>query len=846
MSSSNYNAITNLVETVIDYLVVDTAEIDTALIENLDCNVGTIDTLTSTTATLTSANIPTLTTTTAGITTANITTENTTTSNITTANITTSNTTNLNTNNIQPNPVSSAVSLYTTGTGVLTLGNTSNTNALTINQNITLPASKIITLDATGGKIVCNTYEGTAAGTAISLFGTSTSAIGLGNLSGTLTINPNNTQFNGSLTLASSKTITLSNIAGSKILCNTYTGTATSSNLTIGESGNTGTLTIHKTSLICQSISARDTADSVNIFSNHLNTFYINSAANTFPVLIQSNLQVNSTKKLLCNVYTGIETSSNLTIGESGNTGNLVIYKDITSSNTYSGTNTYSGGNTHSGSNTFSGATNTFNNTILVNTLTGTTTGSAISLFGTSTSTIDLGNLSGGVFTINPNTQLNGTLTLASGKNLTLSSTGNLICNTLQGTAITSSINAFNNIVAGAINLGTGLTGSMNIGTSMRNGVLTIGSVSFNPATDTGYAVINIPLYVNQDLNMDTGKNIIMSNSGKITCDEYQATTTTISPKFFTNLTGVSTIIEIGNTSGFGTRINNDLFIGTTKAIACNNLYSYGTTDLNIGTFTSSGYFINLTSDIKVSSGKNLTLSSTGSILCPTYNSTSATQSLLIGNTNTTASITIGGALSSGSINCGLIGMTGNINLRADTSIGTSATNKGLVCNYFSSFNNSDLVRICANLQAGNIRLGETQTTGGITIGHQTPATDSGTLTINKNTVLATNKNLTLGNQSKLVGGTNGTANITAVAYTNVVLFASASVAGFYQVNIYGASATQTYSVCCFLSADNSGAVQNIASRNMTFQFNAPNWCITATVVPTATITMTYNVIRLV
>ena len=57
----SYNAITNLQEIVIDDLIVNTATIDTALIQSLDCNVGVIDTLTSTTATITSANIPTIT-----------------------------------------------------------------------------------------------------------------------------------------------------------------------------------------------------------------------------------------------------------------------------------------------------------------------------------------------------------------------------------------------------------------------------------------------------------------------------------------------------------------------------------------------------------------------------------------------------------------------------------------------------------------------------------------------------------------------------------------------------------------------------------------------------------------
>jgi hypothetical protein len=134
--SSTYNAITNLQEIEMDSLIVNLATIDTALVDNLDCNVGTIDTLTSTTATITSANIPTLT--------------NTTLTN------TTTNTTNLNTNNIQSNPLSSNVSLYTNGTGTLLLGNNSNTNAITIFQSVNLNANKNLTLNGTGRIITPN------------------------------------------------------------------------------------------------------------------------------------------------------------------------------------------------------------------------------------------------------------------------------------------------------------------------------------------------------------------------------------------------------------------------------------------------------------------------------------------------------------------------------------------------------------------------------------------------------------------------------------------------------------------------------------------------------------------
>jgi hypothetical protein len=419
----------------------------------------------------------------------------------------------------------------------------------------------------------------------------------------------------------------------------------------------------------------------------------------------------------------------------------------------------------------------------------------------------------------------------------------------------------------------------------MRNGILTIGSASFNIGTDTGYAVINLPVYFNQDLNIDTGKDIVMSStgliksetltglstilafnlgenadSGGINCnrtmtfannknivmnttgiisvDTLRATATTISPSIYTNITDPASTISIGNSANAGVVVNSDLFVNSTKALGCNNLYSRGSSDLNINTFTSVGYFINLQQDVKIASNKTLLLQgtggitlSTGTITANTFQGTSAGSNINL-FTSTTGTITCGTTSSASTFN-------------GDVYVGTSAVNKGIVCNYLSTYASSGTLQIAPIFTTGSIEIAGQQSTGNISIGHKTPASDSGTLTINKNTTLATNKNLTLGNQSKLVGGSNGSVNITAVAYTNVAVIASASLAGFYQVFIYGASATQTYSVCCFLSADNSGAIQTTASRNMTFQFSSPNYTITATVVPTSTISMGYNIVRL-
>ena len=193
--SSTYNAITNLQEIEMDSLIVNLAQIDTALIENLDCNVGTIDTLNSTTATLTSANIPSLTSTTAGITTGNI----------TTANITNNNSTNLNVSSLTVSKIlltdaskNVISSLYDESTLPVS---TPTQTALNLKANINAPVFTTSigltsgNLTISSGTLLCNTITGTATNTNISLCTTTTgfgvATITLGNTGGgTLIINP--------------------------------------------------------------------------------------------------------------------------------------------------------------------------------------------------------------------------------------------------------------------------------------------------------------------------------------------------------------------------------------------------------------------------------------------------------------------------------------------------------------------------------------------------------------------------------------------------------------------------------------------------------------------------------
>ena len=818
---------------------------DNLFVNNLTANTGTITVLNSTTGTITTFN-----STTGTITTFNSTTSNITTANITTLltdlwkgsttsssmvigvsgdtgtltswrdlimssgkNLTTSSTGKIITDIIESIAASDNITLYSTTTGTLTLGNTGGGN-FTINPNVVLATGKNLTTSSTG-KIITDIIESIAAADNITLYSTTTGTLTLGNTGGgNFTINPN-------VVLATGKNLTTSSTG--KIITDIIEGIAAADNITL-YSTTTGTLTLGNTG-------GGNFTINPNVVLPANKTITLNASGG----------------KIKNNVYTGTATSSNIEIGESADTGLIRTYKDLYIGATPLSSNkgiycNYFDSLAVGDTINFAASQSTGN----LNIQPSATSGSIV--IGNATPASDSGTLT-----------LNKNFLMGVGKTLIFSSTGLIKCDVLTTTSTST------NLVFGQ----AGDTGTIN---PLRNIVMTTGS-SGNKILSGYYNATSAgaDLYIGDNqtsgsiiLNntyLAAGKLVNITSTGKLINSTFESVNPTTAVSLFNDITGAD--ITISNTANTG-KINLNASVvlpasktitldGTGGLITCNtyrgtsvgssiSLFSTTTAGITLGG-ASSG--ISLADNTTLETGKNLTLSTTGSVLSPTYNSTSATQALTIGGTNTTADISLGGALTSGNVNCGLIGMTGQINCNANTYIGTSSINKGLVCNYFSSFNVGDLVRISASSTTGSIRLGETQTSGNITLGHQTPATDTGTLIINKTTTLAANKNLTLGSQSKLVGGSNGSVNITTVAYTNVPIITTASVAGFYQVFIYGASSTQTYSVCCFLSADNSGAIQTTASRNMTFQVSGSNWCISATVIPTSTISMGYNIVRL-
>lgn len=605
---------------------------------------------------------------------------------------------NLQVETIRGNTLSNPVSLYLAQTGAISFGNNLGTGGgITFNDNITLPANRTITLNATGGKILCNTFEGIAAANNIVLFSTTTGTTTLGNTAGgSFTINP-------SVVLPANKTITL-NATGGKILCNTLTGTATSSTIEIGESGDTGLIRTRKDLYIgstpfssnkgiyCNYFDALAASDTIN-FSATQTTGNINIQpgasngsiviGNTIPASDSGTLTINKNTilpanksitlnttggKILCNVYTGTATSSNLTLGESGNTGNLQIFKTITSSNTYSGNNTYSGVNT------FSGATNTFSNEILCSIYTGLTTSANFQLgksgdsgrvncfrdlyiqtgkivdseviqTNTLRAVADLvvGNALGSasnIFLVN---------SITANESLTIINSKNLLCNTYRGTTAASNISLF----------------------STTTGSLTLGGVSSG-------------IVMNDNVSLGTGDNLTLSTTGKIVVDTIEGTAPTDNIDLFNTSTTPNITIASGLTLGA-------MFLGN---LTNNNPRIWMYNDLWLGTTaTNRTIYSNVLRTLQNSnSGSLYDFTTTGSVFC-------------------------GGSLTSGNINLHNPAFTtGRINLQAPAIVSTleavSATSG--TTNIFTNTTTGSTINLGTGATTSLINIGTGLTTGRI------------------------------------------------------------------------------------------------------------------------------------
>jgi hypothetical protein len=734
-STSNYNAITNLTETIIDYLVADTAEINNAVVENLDCNVGIIDTFSSTTATLTSANIQTLTSTTSTI-------------------------TNLNTNNIQSTPTSSTVSLYTTGTGLLTIGNTSNTNPLAIDSSAILATNKNLTLQGTGKITTPNILVSGLTGSKIVKTDASDNLVSSLYDETTLPVStPQQTALN-----------LKSNIDNPTF--------------TTGIGLTSGNITISSGNLNCNTIRPLSTGATISLFSTSTGAINFGNFFSSNPFNISTDVVLSISRSLTLSGVGKITTPGVLISGltpsrlvKTDASRNLVSSSyDETTLPVSTPTQTALNLKANIDNQTFttgiglsSGNITISSGNLICNTIQPITVGATVSLYTTSIGLIILGNSSN----TNP-LSVDSSLSIGVNKNLSLSGTGKV---TTPGILV------------------SGLTASKLVLTDASKNLV---SSAYDETTLPVSTATQTALNLKSDLNNPTFTTGIGLSSGNLTIS---------SGKILNNTyTGLSTssnlsLGESGNTGNL--TIYKDTYIGTSavnKALVCNAYYAHLPTDSIVFGLNQTSGNITLGNTTPASDtgtltiNKNMTVNSTKKIItslieCPLYNSTNATTLMEIAKTSTTANINIGGVQTSGNIvlgnatpasdsgtltinknmtvssgksvtltsgnitlssgkilnnvytgtssgtyfSLGEVGDVGTIQSYRSLYIGTQATNKILYCNLFYSHIGTD-----------SISFGLNQTSGSITIGNSTPASDTGTLFINKNMTVSTGKSIAI------------------------------------------------------------------------------------------------------
>jgi hypothetical protein len=315
----------------------------------------------------------------------------------------------------------------------------------------------------------------------------------------------------------------------------------------------------------------------------------------------------------------------------------------------------------------------------------------------------------------------------------------------------------------------------------------------------------------NLNVSSLTGNRILLTDASKnITSSLYIDTDF---PRLFANniFTGTTNTFSNVNASN----LNLSSLTGSRLLLtdASKNITSSLYIDTDFPRLIANNTFTGSTNTFSNVNASNLNLSSlTGSRLLLTDASKNITSSLYIdtdfprliaNNSFTGATNTFSGSIRSNihtatatstNFSLGESGDTGTIVSYRDLYIGTTAGNKALVCNAYYAHNATN-----------NIVFGLNQTSGSITIGNTTPAVDSGTLTINKNITVATNKNLTL----------QGTGKITTPNLLVSGLTASKLVLTDANDNLISSSFTDTD--FARLTANNTISGNNLYSGNSTF-----------------------------
>jgi hypothetical protein len=282
---------------------------------------------------------------------------------------------------------------------------------------------------------------------------------------------------------------------------------------------------------------------------------------------------------------------------------------------------------------------------------------------------------------------------------LTLSN-GRLITNTLQGISNASSINLFGLTTTGDVRIAEGLTTA---DLFLHNG--------------TGSGVIK-PL-----------ADLIFPSTKRIRVDRIVGSTPLTSD------------INLGYTDPLYTAkilLNQNTTVDSTRLLRLTK-FSGNTSSANItiGDATSDTGIITSNRSINIDGGKNITLSSTGSLICNTYNATSLSSTLELGKSTTSGNIYVGSELTSGSIALGKLTMSGGyIFSYGDFLVGTGATPKKILCNTIESFAVGTGLTIGGNITTGSIQIGGSQSSGSVQIGNSTAGSDTGSVQCNKNLIM--------------------------------------------------------------------------------------------------------------
>ena len=653
---------------------------------------------------------------------------NSTTGNITTLNTTTANITTLLTD----------LWRGTSSGSSMVIGVIGDTGTLTSYRSLIMGANKTITLNDIGGKILCNLYEGTTASSVIQLFPSTTAQIEIGNSASSAYIvcsndlymggdnniwSPNFTYannfsgtayannirmfedqlgviyfgnklgtgagilFQDNASFSANRVLTM-DATGGKILCDLLTGTATSSNIEIGEVGDAGIIRTRRDLYIGSTPFGSNKGIYCNYFDvlQPTDNLILSAFQTTGTISIQPSASGSTGNILIGNFTT-----------PSGDTSSLFIYKNTAYSANKTLTMSATGG------------------IINVNTLRGTSAGSTISLFSTTTAGISLGSGSSSGITINDTTSFN------TGKDLLFSATGRIRVDRIVGTTpLTSDINI-------------GYTDPLYTAIIQLNQNVRVNRINASKLvlTDANKQLVS-SLYDETTLPVSTPQQTALNLKANIASPTF--TGIVIAPEIrcpLYNSTNATTLLEIGKTN-------------TSAGIIVGGALSSGS--LTLGLIGMSGV-INLLANVNIGTSavnKGLT--------CNYFQTFNVGDLMRFCATTTTGNVRICENQVSGSITIGNLtpaSDSGGLTINKFTTI---SAGKSLTLSSTSNFI-SDNIRgtaigtstsIYPTTTSGSITIATAQTSGNVTIGNGTAANDSGTLTINKNISVPTGKIMTM------------------------------------------------------------------------------------------------------